>query len=344
VTSITRIGTTDEVEIQFADIVMTSPASLLALWASFGGTVIITGCGASATGDIILNQNTAQYIVNDGDLTKWRVRFWNYDAMQLTLPYTPAPVEYNSYPFGNLLISNIPSPSILATVVTTLTQGALPYSLAGDTAVYSTTSSRQWNLGISYNEQTDVATISYSAAPQIIGHIGYPILNSTLLSFFGFSNQVNLQSSYEAQQYIKEQILNSTVLQSTKVVVNSSQPRPRLVNTGTRIPVGNAPKGCGATTFNASCALVTWIQDAMNGTWFGRRDEPVDSDAASPFQVTFVSGQTGAPTTATIQAGRYTPAELAEKFNQDVPFVTATVVYAEDFVYQGIRFESRVPY
>ena len=100
---------------------MTNPSSLIALWGSFGGTVIITGCGASATGDIILNQNTVQYIVNDGDLTKWRVRFWNYDAMQLTLPYAPAPVEYNSYPFGNLLISNIPSPSAVATVLTTLT-------------------------------------------------------------------------------------------------------------------------------------------------------------------------------------------------------------------------------
>jgi hypothetical protein len=27
-----------------------------------------------------------------------------------------------------------------------------------------------------------------------------------------------------------------------------------------------------------------------------------------------------------------------------VPFVTATVVYGQDYVYQGIRFESRVPY
>ncbi len=92
--------------------------------------------------------------------------------------------------------------------------------------------------------------------------------------------------------------------------------------------MGNPPKGCGNVTYKASQALVGWIEEAMNGTWFGKVGEEVDSVLASPFTIDFVNGQTNATVTATIEAGRYTPAELAEKFNQDVPFVTATVVYA----------------
>ena len=42
------------------------------------------------------------------------------------------------------------------------------------------------------------------------------------MSFFGFNSQVDLQSSFEAQQYIKEQIMSNTVLMSTSVTVNSS--------------------------------------------------------------------------------------------------------------------------
>jgi len=50
-------------------------------------------------------------------------------------------------------------------VATTLIQGALPYSVQGETAVPSLSSSRQWQLSLVYNDQTDVATINFSAAP-----------------------------------------------------------------------------------------------------------------------------------------------------------------------------------
>jgi hypothetical protein len=110
VLNIERVGTTDEVVITFGDVVMTSPSSLLALWGSFGGQVTISGCPCAQSGEIILNQNTVQYIVSDGDLTVWRVKFYDFDAMNITLPYVPPAVDYNSYPFGNLLVSNIPSP------------------------------------------------------------------------------------------------------------------------------------------------------------------------------------------------------------------------------------------
>ena len=41
------------------------------------------------------------------------------------------------YAFGNLLVSNVPSPSTLATVATTLLTGALPYKIVGNVAVPS---------------------------------------------------------------------------------------------------------------------------------------------------------------------------------------------------------------
>jgi hypothetical protein len=90
--------------------------------------------------------------VSDGDLTVWRVKFYDFDAMNIVLPYVPPAVDYNSYPFGNLLISNIPSPQLVGTVVTTLIQGALPYTVQGDVAVPSLSSSRQWQLSITYND------------------------------------------------------------------------------------------------------------------------------------------------------------------------------------------------
>ena len=81
----------------------------------------------------------------------------------------------------------------------------------------------------------------------------------------------------------------------------------------------------------------------MNGTWFGRSDEPVDSAAANPFVVQFVNEQTNATVTVTIDAGRYTPAEIAEQFNTKQSLVTATAFYTEDLVYKGLRFEARLP-
>jgi len=117
------------------------------------------------------------------------------------------------------------------------------------------------------------------------------------------------------------------------VTVNNHQPRPTLVNTGTRIPVGNPPEGCGGTTYNAACSLVESLEQAMNGTWFGKAGEPVDADPASPFSVTFVDQPTNTAVTAVIEAGRYTPAELAQQFINQVSFISASVVYAQDYVY-----------
>lgn len=52
----------------------------------------------------------------------------------------------------------------------------------------------------------------------------------------------------------------------------------------------------------------------MNGTWFGIPTEAVDAVPATPFTVEFVNLLNNASETATIQAGRYTPAELAQAF------------------------------
>lgn len=236
-------------EIDFGDVICSSPETLIPTWQEFGGTILICGTPYTTTGEIILNQNTVISIKSvGGDLTKWSVVFYDQSAMNF-VPTFPVPDPYSPVPYfgGNLLISPIPSPQALATVATTMIQGALPYVVVGGETKAAVSHSRQWNLSLTYNNQTDIATISYSMSPQVAAALGYPKITGSILSFFGFSPQVDLMASFQAQEYVKEQLISTTVFNSTHVNVTSSQPLPRPINTGTRLPEGNPPKGCLST-------------------------------------------------------------------------------------------------
>lgn len=52
----------------------------------------------------------------------------------------------------------------------------------------------------------------------------------------------------------------------------------------------------------------------MNGTWFGKIGEAVDQVPASSFSISFTNTLTQTTETATIPAGRWKPAELAQRF------------------------------
>jgi hypothetical protein len=153
-------------------------------------------------------------------------------------------------------VSNIPSPNALAAVVTQMIQGSLPFDVSATTSAVPTQASRNWQLSLTYNEQTGVTTLNFSASPQVLMQLGFPTITSTILSNFGLNQQINLLTSKEAQAFVQQQLTQNIVFGSTQVTVNNHQPRPTLVNTGTRIPVGNPPKACGGTTYSAACALV----------------------------------------------------------------------------------------
>jgi hypothetical protein len=106
---IKRVGT-DEIEVEFDEVVATNPRALVSLWSSFGGQIAIVGTRASTVGVIELNQFTVNYINSvDGDLSKWRIIFQDYAAMNIVLP-APPPSPTDPYPYGYLYFSYVPSP------------------------------------------------------------------------------------------------------------------------------------------------------------------------------------------------------------------------------------------
>jgi len=112
--------------------------------------------------------------------------------MGLTFP-GQAPGNDNPYPYGVILFSNIPNQSILANVVTQLVQGTDPHSVVGSSVILPYGHNKGWSFSLSFNDTNDITTLSFSQTPQLTQvNKGFPIVTSSILSFFGFNQRVNL--------------------------------------------------------------------------------------------------------------------------------------------------------
>lgn len=213
-------------------------------------------------------------------------------------------------------------------------QGTDPHSIIGSSAVLPYGHNKGWSFSLSFNDTNDITTLSFSQTPQVTQvNNGFPIVTSSILSFFGFNQRVNLNQNKEAVEFLREQQLNVVRTSQYSLQQVSNQPINKNTNSGGRLPIGNPPSGTISSPFQSSQYIVSSIEGTMNGSWFGAIGETVDQVPASNFTLTFINTLTNLTEVASIRPGRYTPAELAQQFTNALTFVTATAVYAQDFVY-----------
>jgi hypothetical protein len=190
-----------------------------------------------------LNLFTVSRVEQGINEKQWIVTFNEISAMGITFPPQP-PSDADQYPYGILLFSYVPNPSILAQITTQLIQSAEPFQVISNTAVNPFSLNRDWTLTLSYNDSTDEGILNFSASPlSIATHGGYPKVTSDLLQFFGFPQQVNLNALKEAQDFLREQQLGTPLIGSTNVSLQSQKNRDRNADSGGRLPVGNPPSG-----------------------------------------------------------------------------------------------------
>lgn len=195
----------------------TSPQTIVQLWNNFGGSVSIVGTRIQTNGIIQLNLFTVARVQRGETDKQWIVTFKDLSAMGVSFP-AQTPSDTDQYPYGILLFSYIPNPSILAQVTTALIQNAEPFQTISSTAVNPFSINRDWSLTLNYNDSTDEGNLNFSASPQAIAvHGGYPKVTSDILQFLGFPQQVNLNALKDAQDFLREQQAGVPIMGSTSV-------------------------------------------------------------------------------------------------------------------------------
>lgn len=219
--------------------------------------------------------------------------------------------------FGYLAVTNLASPLHLASAATTLIQNAPVFRKnrfdPADAELEADYPRMTFN--VSWDAALDRFFLTYSASYR---PVEMPTIDGEIFEYMGFPVPYKLPDFEEGSR-----AFNKTIAAPGN--------RQTSILSGTRVRPGHYLTGN---------ALASAMEEAFNGTWFGRYDETSNIQNPLPFNIS-IQDSGGRIWKPLICAGRYTPYELAAAFNnymtlQDQPF-RMLPLYRDSIVYVGMR-------
>lgn len=197
---------------------------------------------------------------------------------------------------GYLIATPISDPAALATIATNLLNRANTYRKHkfDESDVEATDNYIRYQFSFSWDPVEDKFYIQYQLAtamvsPDDITENDMPVIDGPIFQYMGFSVPFRLPPFVDGAT-------------SRKVAANTG-PSMSPFN-GTRITPGD---------YSGGAEIATAIQNAMNGTWFGKDGSEPNISNPLPFVITITFA--GACYSVWYCSGRYTPYEIANIFN-----------------------------
>lgn len=224
---------------------------------------------------------------------------------------------------GYLIATPLADPAALATVATNLLNRSNTYRKHrfDESDVEATSSYIRYQFSFSWDPVDDRFYIHYQLAttgvsPDDIDENDMPVIDGPIIQYMGFRVPFQLPP-----------FVNGST--SRKIAANTG-PRTSPFN-GTRVTPGD---------YSSGTEVALAIQNAMNGTWFGKDGSEPNLSNPLPFviTVTFV----GVCYSVWYCAGRYTPYEIANIFNDTMVDVHAVRIRMEPlfdgYIWLGMKF------
>jgi hypothetical protein len=330
----------------FAEPVATNIRELPNIWSSFKGTILFTAFRITENGDFILTkEDVVRFESYDGFLHK--IRFTVSEQafvsknMENTYNHSKNVIITNNVcidgtlnaTWGAMILSPIPSTEEFCHVLNRMTAGAVLYRkdpFTNETIVSNR--SITFTLTFKWNERLDKGEIQYTS--RSISKV-LPVLEGQgILQFLGFNapftlNPTNISSPLDDANQKSNPTFGSAENLYINVLGNHTQ--QRNANAGTNVQAGDY-----ATNIDFANAT----QDAFNGSWFGP-EANIPDENVNPYPQFLISFEesNGVTFTASVRSGRYTPHEVANQIELQVPFLKVTPIFdAAKQNYQGMVF------
>ena len=223
---------------------------------------------------------------------------------------------------GYLIATPLADPTALATIATNLLNAALTYRKHrfDEDDVEATTSYIGFQYVISWDPLDDRFYLQYQVASAAVAppidDEDMPTIYGEIFEYMGFKVPFQLPGFRGGT--------------TTRKIRAQAQRRNSVFN-GTRLEPGHYMSGA---------ALAAGLEEAWNGSWFGRVADPVNVSNPNPFLITAVFA--GSCYTVTYCPGRYTPFELANIFNStmlsDYSIPIRMEPLFDGYVWLGMRF------